>query len=67
VHDIFEKAIPVFHIVPTSDAPNMIQNLDCADLRYYGVKIIRFNAHSDVIGREALIDRYHSAVQLAED
>ena len=40
--------------------------MDYVDLRYYRVKIIRFDAHSDIIGREALIDREHSAVQLTE-
>jgi hypothetical protein len=40
--------------------------MDYVDLRYYRVKIIRFDGHSDVVGREALIDRDHSSVQLAE-
>jgi len=100
LQDIFEKAIPFFRIVPTCDAPILIQNprsaretgywdhpvnrikpgeadllfiayfdwdrMDYVDLRYYRVKIIRFDAHSDVIGREALIDRKQSAVQLTE-
>ena len=99
LQDIFEKPIPFFRIVPTCDAPIMIQNprsaretgywddptnrikpgqaelqfiayfdwnrMDYADLRYYRVKIIRFEAHPDVIGREALIDREQSSVQLA--
>jgi hypothetical protein len=39
--------------------------MDCAGLRYYRVKLIRFEAHPDIIGREALIDREQSSVQLA--
>jgi hypothetical protein len=100
VQDVFQKAIPFFCIVPTCNAPIMINNprsptetgywdhpvnrvkpgeselqfiayfdwnrMDYVDLRYYRVKIIRFDGHSDVVGREALIDRDHTAVQMTE-
>ncbi|HKF53175.1 MAG TPA: hypothetical protein VKB26_12750 [Candidatus Acidoferrales bacterium] len=100
MQDVFQKAIPFFRIVPTCDAPIMINNprspretgywddpvnrvkpgeselqfiayfdwnqMDYVDLRYYRVKICRFDGHSEVVGREALIDRDHTAVQLTE-
>jgi hypothetical protein len=100
MQDVFQKAIPFFRIVPTFDAPIMINNprspretgywdhpvnrvkpseselqfiayfdwnrMDYVDLRYYRVKIIRFDGQSDVVGREALIDRDHATVEMAE-
>jgi hypothetical protein len=39
--------------------------MDYVDLRYFRVKIMRFDAHPDAIGREVLIDREQSSVQLA--
>jgi hypothetical protein len=87
VQDIFKNATPFFHVVPSCNAPIMIQNprsdkdggywdhplnrvkpgeaellfiayfdwnrMDYVDLRNYRVKIARFDAHSEVIGREA--------------
>lgn len=41
--------------------------LDYADLRYYRVKIATFDAHSEVVGREALIDRQHAAVHIINE
>ena len=43
------------------------QELDYIDLRYYRVKIAGFNAHSDLIGREALIERQHAAIYLKNE
>jgi hypothetical protein len=40
--------------------------MDYVDLRYYRVKIVRFDGHADVVGREALIARDHVAVQMIE-
>lgn len=40
--------------------------LDYVDFRYYRVKIARFDAKSELIGREALIDREHASVHLVE-
>ena len=34
--------------------------MDYIDLQYYRVKITRFEAHPEVIGREALIERQHA-------
>jgi len=36
--------------------------MDYADLRYYRVMIARFDAHLDLVGREALIDRQQATV-----
>ena len=100
LRDIFDKAIPFFHIVPTFDVSILIQNprsatetgywdhpvnrikpgeadllfiayfdwnrMDYVDLRYYRSKIIRFDAHPDVVGHEALIGREHTTVQFGE-
>jgi hypothetical protein len=41
--------------------------MDYLDLRYYRVQISRFDAHSDLIGREALIDCQNAAVYVRED
>lgn len=38
--------------------------MDYIDLRYYRVKIASFDAHPDLVGREALIERQHAAVYL---
>jgi hypothetical protein len=101
LENLFENAIPFFQVVPSCDAPIMIQNprsekdrgywdhpvnrvkpteadllfiayfdwnrMDYADLRYYRVKITSFNAHSEVVGREALIDREHAAVHIINE
>ena len=101
LHDIFQLAVPFFHVVPSSHAPIMIQNprserhtgywdhpvnqvkpgeaellfiayfdwnrLDYADLRYYRVKIASFDAHPEVVGREALIDRQNATVHIINE
>jgi hypothetical protein len=36
--------------------------MDYAELRYYHVLIARFDAHPDLVGREALIEREHASV-----
>jgi hypothetical protein len=41
--------------------------LDYADLRYYRARIARFDAHPELTGREALVDREHAAVQLIKE
>jgi hypothetical protein len=42
--------------------------LDYVDFRYYHVKIARFDAKSELVGREALIDRLrHASVYLVEE
>jgi hypothetical protein len=41
--------------------------MDYADLRYYRVKIAGFEAHPELVGREALIDREHTAVHLTDE
>ena len=41
--------------------------MDYADLRYYLVRIATFDARSDLIGRDALIDRQHAVVRLTEE
>ena len=41
--------------------------LDYVDFRYYRVKIARFDAKSELVGREALIDRQHASVYLVEE
>ena len=38
--------------------------MDYIDLRYYRVKIASFEAHSELVGREALIERQDAAVHL---
>ena len=41
--------------------------MNYVDLRYYRVKIVRFEAHSEVIGHEALIDQSQCAVHITEE
>jgi hypothetical protein len=41
--------------------------MDYIDLRYYRVKIASFDAHSELAGREALIERQHAAVHLTNE
>jgi hypothetical protein len=41
--------------------------MDYIDLRYYRVKIASFNAHSELVGREALIERQRAAVHLVDE
>jgi len=38
--------------------------LDYIDLRYYRIKIACFDAHPELVGREALIERQHATVHL---
>jgi len=98
LHDIFEIAMPFFHVVPSHDVPIMIQNprsdrqrgywdhpvnrikpaeaelhflayfdwnrMDYADFRYYHVEIASFDAHPELVGREALIERQHASIQI---
>ncbi len=37
------------------------------DLRYYQVKIPSFDAHSELVGREALIEHQHAAIHLKNE
>jgi len=103
LQDLFEKAIPFFHIVPSlaHGTPIMIQNprpekptgywddpvklvkpgqaellfiacfdwdqMNYIDLRYYRVKIASFDAHPQLAGREALIERQHAAIHLMDE
>jgi hypothetical protein len=39
-------------------------HMDYVDFRYYRVRIARFDGHSDVDGRDALIDREHAVIHL---
>ena len=41
--------------------------MDYIDLRYYRVKIASFDAHSELVGREALIERQHAAIHLMNE
>ncbi len=41
--------------------------LDYVDLRYYRAKIARFDAHSELVGREALIDREYATVSITDE
>jgi hypothetical protein len=41
--------------------------MDYIDPRYYRVKIASFDAHSELVGREALIERQHAAVHLTNE
>jgi len=41
--------------------------MDYIDLRYYRVKIASFDAHPELVGREALIERQHATVHLTTD
>ena len=38
--------------------------MDYIDLRYYRVKIASFDTHSDLIGRDALIEHQHATIHL---
>ena len=103
LQDLFENAIPFFHIVPSHvhGTPIMIQNprpgaptgywddpvnlvkseqaellfiayfdwdeMDYIDLQYYRVKIASFDAHSELVGREALIERDNAAIHLVDE
>jgi hypothetical protein len=39
--------------------------MDYADFRYYHVTIARFDAHAELVGREALIERMNADIYLA--
>ena len=41
--------------------------MDYIDLRYYRVKIASFDAHPELVGREALIERQHATVHLSDE
>lgn len=41
--------------------------MDYMDLRYYRVKIASFNAHPELVHREALIERQHATVHLSDE
>jgi hypothetical protein len=41
--------------------------MDYIDLRYYRVKIVSFDAHPELVGREALIERQHARVHLTDE
>ncbi len=41
--------------------------MDYIDLRYYRVKIASFDPHSELVGREALIERQHAAIHLMNE
>jgi hypothetical protein len=41
--------------------------MDYIDLRYYRVKIASFDAHTELVGREALIERQHAAIFLKKE
>jgi hypothetical protein len=41
--------------------------MDYIDLRYYRVKIASFDGHSELVGREALIERQHAAIHLRNE
>lgn len=41
--------------------------LDYVDFRFYAVKIAKFDARSELIGREALIERQHAIVALTDE
>jgi hypothetical protein len=41
--------------------------MDYIDLRYYRVKIASFDAHSALVGREALIERDNAAIHLVDE
>lgn len=41
--------------------------MDYIDLRYYRVKIVSFDSHPELIGREALIERQHATVHLTDE
>jgi len=41
--------------------------MDYIDLRYYRVKIASIDTHSELVGREALIERQHAAIHLKNE
>jgi hypothetical protein len=41
--------------------------MDYIDLQYYRVKIASFDAHSELVGREALIERQNAAIHLRNE
>jgi len=41
--------------------------MDYIDLRYYRAKIARFDTHSELVGREALIERQNAAIHLTNE
>jgi len=41
--------------------------MDYADLRYYHVEIASLNAHPELVGREALIDRQQAMIQVTNE
>lgn len=41
--------------------------MDYIDLRYYRVKIASFDTHSELVGREALIEHQRAAVHLVDE
>jgi hypothetical protein len=41
--------------------------LDYRDFRYYLVKIAKFDTKSELVGREALIEREHASVCVVEE
>jgi len=41
--------------------------MDNIDLRYYRVKIASFDAHSELVGRDALVERPHAAIHLTNE
>lgn len=41
--------------------------MDYIDLRYYRVKIASFDAHAELVGREALIERQHATIHLMNE
>lgn len=41
--------------------------MDYVDFRYYLVKLATFETHPELVGREALIERQHAVVRLAEE
>jgi hypothetical protein len=103
LQNLFESAIPFFHIVPSiahgtpiliqkprqgaptgywDDPVNLVKpgqaelhfiayfdwnQMDYIDLRYYRVKIASFDTHSELVGREALIERQHAAIHLMNE
>lgn len=41
--------------------------MDYIDLRYYRVKIASFDRHSDLVGRDALIEHQHAAIHVVNE
>ena len=41
--------------------------MDYVDLRYYRAEIAKFEAHSELVGREVLIDRFHAKTFLSDE